>query len=233
MSPLAPTTAVIFALLLTPSLAIATSDSPPARFTQACKCTHCKGKARWAEKTDSESPPPSPKPEVKTVADIAAWAGPALSIKTKGAAAKRVPAEEKWYTVTGKVKLIRLEGDGDLHVQLEAAPGSPAPKSGDATYVVVEVPPNSATKDSSVADRWCNYRSTILGWTNFDNLKKPVVTKDKLLMLSAHPVITVTGKAFYDIDHAPADHAGNQRPGMPDIAVWEIHPVMDLHVENQ
>jgi hypothetical protein len=44
-------------------------------------------------------------------------------------------------------------------------------------------------------------------------------------------VITVTGKAFYDIGHAPADHS-NRRHSPKDYAVWEIHPVMALHVDQ-
>ncbi|HEU5245989.1 MAG TPA: hypothetical protein VFU09_02760 [Candidatus Udaeobacter sp.] len=41
-------------------------------------------------------------------------------------------------------------------------------------------------------------------------------------------VITVTGKAFYDIGHAPADHSN--RRSTPGYAVWEIHPVMKMEV---
>jgi hypothetical protein len=43
-------------------------------------------------------------------------------------------------------------------------------------------------------------------------------------------VVTVTGKAFYDIAHAPADHS-NRRHSPKDYAVWEIHPVMKLEVQ--
>jgi hypothetical protein len=42
-------------------------------------------------------------------------------------------------------------------------------------------------------------------------------------------VITVTGKAFYDIGHAPADHS-NRRSTPKGYAVWEIHPVMKMEV---
>ena len=42
-------------------------------------------------------------------------------------------------------------------------------------------------------------------------------------------VITVTGKAFYDIGHAPADHS-NRRRTPKNYAVWEIHPVMKMEV---
>jgi hypothetical protein len=44
-------------------------------------------------------------------------------------------------------------------------------------------------------------------------------------------VITVTGKAFYDIGHAPADHS-NRRNSPKDYAAWEIHPVMALQVDQ-
>ena len=39
----------------------------------------------------------------------------------------------------------------------------------------------------------------------------------------AEHVVTVTGKTFYDIAHAPADHS-NRRHSPKDYAVWEIHP---------
>ena len=42
-------------------------------------------------------------------------------------------------------------------------------------------------------------------------------------------VITVTGKAFYDIGHVPADHS-SRRSTPKGYAVWEVHPVMKLEV---
>jgi hypothetical protein len=42
-------------------------------------------------------------------------------------------------------------------------------------------------------------------------------------------VITATGKAFYDIGHAPADHS-NRKSAPKGYAVWEIHPVMKMEV---
>ncbi|HMH41856.1 MAG TPA: hypothetical protein VK557_00110 [Pyrinomonadaceae bacterium] len=51
-----------------------------------------------------------------------------------------------------------------------------------------------------------------------------------VLILFREPrVITVTGKAFYDIGHAPADHS-NRRSTPKGYAVWEIHPVMKMDV---
>jgi hypothetical protein len=46
-----------------------------------------------------------------------------------------------------------------------------------------------------------------------------------------HTGITVTGKAFYDIARAPADHS-NRRAKPEGYAVWEIHSVMALHVDQ-
>jgi hypothetical protein len=45
------------------------------------------------------------------------------------------------------------------------------------------------------------------------------------------PVITVIGKAFFDIGHALEDQS-NRRSHQPGYAAWEIHPVMALHVDG-
>jgi len=45
------------------------------------------------------------------------------------------------------------------------------------------------------------------------------------------PTVTVIGKAFFDIGHAPADHS-NRRTDLQGYAAWEIHPVMKLDVKS-
>jgi hypothetical protein len=67
----------------------------------------------------------------------------------------------------------------------------------------------------------------VFGWTSqkFSFNVKPAHT----LKIHEPHVITVTGKAFYDIGHAPADHS-NRRTTPKDYAVWEIHPAMKLQV---
>jgi hypothetical protein len=45
------------------------------------------------------------------------------------------------------------------------------------------------------------------------------------------PIITVIGKAFWDIGHASKDQS-NQRKRLPDYAVWELHPAMQLTVQR-
>jgi hypothetical protein len=52
----------------------------------------------------------------------------------------------------------------------------------------------------------------------------------KKLTFGQSPIITVIGKEFWDVGHAPNDQ-GNRRKYMPDYAVWEIHPVMKLTVK--
>jgi hypothetical protein len=48
----------------------------------------------------------------------------------------------------------------------------------------------------------------------------------KKLTLNQTPVITVTGKAFFDVGHSLKDQKSNQRSHLPSYAAWEIHPVM-------
>jgi hypothetical protein len=50
------------------------------------------------------------------------------------------------------------------------------------------------------------------------------------LTLNEAPIVTIVGKAFWDIGHAPKDQS-NRRKYMPGYAVWEIHPVMKIDVQ--
>ena len=54
----------------------------------------------------------------------------------------------------------------------------------------------------------------------------------KKLTFGQSPIITVIGKAFWDVGHAPKEQS-NRRKYMPDYAVWEIHPVMKLDVKSE
>jgi hypothetical protein len=75
--------------------------------------------------------------------------------------------------------------------------------------------------------KWCDIRQTVFGWTA-QKFPINVKTAHSLKMGEQH-VITVTGKAFYDLTHAPADHS-NRRRTPKDYAVWEIHPVTKMEV---
>jgi hypothetical protein len=51
----------------------------------------------------------------------------------------------------------------------------------------------------------------------------------KKLNVTDPPIVTVVGKAFFDIGHAPKDQS-NRRKYLPGYAAWEIHPVMKINV---
>src|ERR1700750_1077604 len=78
-----------------------------------------------------------------------------------------------------------------------------------------------------IGPKWCEIRQTVFGWTT-QKFPFSVKTAHALKIREPH-VITVTGKAFYDIGHAPAEHS-NRRSTPKGYAVWEIHPVMKMEV---
>jgi hypothetical protein len=51
------------------------------------------------------------------------------------------------------------------------------------------------------------------------------------LAINETPIITVIGKAFFDIGHSPKDQTKNRRRNLPEYAAWEIHPVMKINLE--
>src|SRR6266567_3601446 len=132
---------------------------------------------------------------------------------------ERKGREKNWYRLTGRVSLVKIEPDGDLHIQLV----DDGAADGDVN-VVVEVP---------FGDPWCDIRDTVFGWVNHDF---PIpTTGGKKFTLDRKPVITVVGKAFYDAIHGQGDTSKNRRR-VPDgaaettkqVTIWEVHPVMRL-----
>jgi len=125
---------------------------------------------------------------------------------------ERTGIENKWFALIGRVVAVQVEADGDLHIAL-----------GDATddklgIVVCEIP---------ARQRWCEIRKTIFSWTR---TRFPLhIRSTRELTINQIPIVRVVGKAFWDIGHAPRDQS-NRRKRLPEYAVWEIHPVMALHV---
>jgi hypothetical protein len=162
------------------------------------------------------SPVPSDPSALQSVtpSQIYAWEGPGPNVDLTGYTETRMPSEQKWYAVTGRIVDAKVEADGDIHIALVDATGN------NVGTVSAEVP---------VGPKWCEIRQTVFGWPA---QKFPFNVKTAhTLKISEQHVITVTGKAFYDIAHAPADHS-NRRRTPKDYAVWEIHPVMVLHVDQ-
>jgi hypothetical protein len=141
-----------------------------------------------------------------------AWEGLSPDVDMTDYTEARLPAEEKWYALTGRVVDAKVEADGDIHLALQDAEGD------NAGTVSAEIP---------VGPKWCEIRQIVFGWTT---QKFPFAVKTAhTLKISEPHIITVTGKAFYDFAHAPADHS-NRRRTPKDYAVWEIQPVMKLDV---
>jgi len=86
--------------------------------------------------------------------------------------------------------------------------------------VVVEVP---------AKPQWCEIRNMVFSWTT---TKFPFHTSSaKKLNVTDPPIITVIGRAYFDVGHAPKDQS-NRRKYLRDYAAWEIHPVMKIGVND-
>ena len=207
------TRATTFIVAAVAFLSIAAA-APEVIFVSPCECQGFHGKNRWVTKTDL-TPVPSDKSVIQSVtpSQIYAWEGLGPDVDLTRYTEERMPAEQKWYALTGRVVDAKVEADGDIHIALQDATGSAI------GTVSVEIP---------VGPKWCEIRQTVFGWTT-QKFPFNVKTAHPLKIREPH-VITVTGKAFYDIGHAPADHS-NRRSTPQGYAVWELHPVMQLTVQ--
>jgi hypothetical protein len=176
-----------------------------------CECSSAHGKGRWLVKNDPSSPPTDASAiQSVTPSDIFSWPGPDVHLTQHS---ERTGREQNWFSLTGRVVAVKVEADGDLHIELSDATGD---KQG---IVVVEIP---------LGPQWCDIRTTVFSWSP---TRFPFQTRStKKLKVIKPPIITVINKAFWDIGHAPKDQS-NQRKYMPGYSVWEIHPVMKLEVD--
>jgi hypothetical protein len=231
MKAIAGITASAVLLVATPSFA--------TDFTDPCHCPHCGGTDRWLEKTDTASATAHPNPAKPS--DLIGWNGPGGNLSKKEPGAKRGPREEKWYSVTAVVMAVKAEKDGDVHLKLADVGTDPNKKPAKkdrnhppkVLYIDAEIPPvgtgeldyDSRTKDAP----WCALRKAVFDWTS---RTFPFSTENGTdITLNEHPIVTIVGKAFYDIDHAPSPYLANRRPGDLEVDGWEIHPVMAMTVD--
>jgi hypothetical protein len=206
-----PSLSIFILALILPS-AFGKTSAAKVTFSSACVTKGNHAADRWTPKTDA-SPIPANKSAIKkiTPSQIVAWPGLSSKEPMTRKTQTRLAREQQWYELTGKVVDVRVEADGDIHVALQDV-------SGKIGRVGVEVP---------VGPRWCKIRQSVFSWTN---ATFPfAVQSNKVFKITKPHVIAVTGKAFYDIDHAPKDHS-NRSTIHPNTAVWEVHPVAALQV---
>jgi hypothetical protein len=184
-------------------------------FVSPCECQGQKSGSRWPAKTDP-SPVPLDKSTIQSVtpSQIYDWKGPEPNVPLTPETDTRIPAEQKWYSLTGRLVSVKVEADGDITLVLKDA------DSKKAGSVNTEIP---------VGPEWCELRKLVFGWTT---QSFPFSFKEsQRLELHEQHVITVMGKALFDVDHASADRS-NRRTKPKKYSVWEIHPVMELYVDQ-
>jgi nitrous oxide reductase accessory protein NosL len=184
-------------------------------FVSPCECQSQKSGTRWPAKTDP-SPVPLDKSTIQSVtaSQIYEWKGPESNVPLTPETDTRIASEQKWYNLTGRVVSVKVEGDGDITLVLQDADGKKA---------------GSVNAEIPVGPTWCELRQTVFGWTT-QSFPFSFKESQRLEIREQH-VITVTGQAFFDVGHASAGNS-NRRIKPKKFAVWEIHPVMALHVDQ-
>jgi hypothetical protein len=184
-------------------------------FVSPCECQGQKSGTRWPVKIDP-SPVPSDKSTIQSVtpSKIYEWKEPAPNEHLTPQTDTRIAAEQKWYNLTGRVVGVKVEGDGDITLVLQDADGKKA---------------GSVNAEIPVGPTWCELRQIVFGWTT-QSFPFSFKESQRLEMREQH-IITVTGQAFFDVQHASPDHS-NRRTESKKHSVWEIHPVMALHVDQ-
>src|SRR5437773_7467009 len=82
-------------------------------------------------------------------AKINAWEGLPPNAELT-ATTERMPSEQNWYALTGRIVDVKVEADGDIHIALVDATGN------NIGTVSAEIP---------VGPKWCEIRQTVFGWT--------------------------------------------------------------------
>jgi hypothetical protein len=95
-----------------------------------------------------------------TPSQMYAWEGLGPDVDFTGMVEARLPSEEKWYALTGRVVDAKVEADGDIHIALEDANGN------NVGTVSAEIP---------VGPMWCEIRQTVFGGRrrSFHSASKP------------------------------------------------------------
>ena len=198
-----------FGLFVVASVAQAQAK-PKVSFTNSCECPACHAQDRWPEKTVKTQPPGSISPSHQlTPSQFRAWKGPAGVF---GRQTPRAGKELEFYQLTGQVRRLVVEADGDIHLQL-ATRGAPANEG----MARAEIPDG---------EPWCAIRAEVPSavGANFPFS----FGSNRLFKVPQDLEVTVVGLAFYDAHHDGGDPTLNDRAGAKNsrTTVWEIHPVM-------
>ncbi len=102
------------------------------------------------------------------------------------------------------------------------------PRDYESPALTAELQARIAVTEVPAKSQWCEIRTTVFSWTL---TRFPFHTSSaKKLTLNHTPVITVTGKAFFDVGHSLKDQRSNRRSHLPGYAAWELRPVMALQI---
>ena len=98
--------------------------APTVTFISPCECVAFHGVNRWVAKTDL-TPVPSDKSanQAVTPSQIYAWEGLPPDVDMTDYTEERMPSEQKWYALTGRIVDAKVEADGDIHLALQDADG--------------------------------------------------------------------------------------------------------------
>jgi hypothetical protein len=131
---------------------------------------------------------------------------------------KGQPAEGSFVTVTGYLRLVALEDDGDYHIQLSASPT-------DMDCIIVEVPKDDEAfvKDATLRDKAAGVRAFVRKNLLHNADQEPTASGN----LMAHPpFVRVTGQLFFDDAHVGDQPRGKKK--MKASTLWELHPVTSI-----
>ena len=108
-----------FALAVFVASTFGKEPAPTVTFVSPCECIGFHSINRWIAKTDL-SPVPSDKSAIQAItpSQIYAWEGLAPDVDLTSYTEARMPSEQKWYALTGRVVDAKVEADGDIHIAL-------------------------------------------------------------------------------------------------------------------
>ena len=118
-----------FPLLAFVVIASTFGKEPASRvtFVSPCECIAFHGVNRWVAKTDL-SPVPSDRSAIQAItpSQIYAWEGLGPDVNMTDYTEERLPSEQKWYALRGRIVDAKVEPDGDIHIALQDANGNSA-----------------------------------------------------------------------------------------------------------